>query len=112
MVTVFSTVLPVILEPIDTPDAMVALCSRPPLERLASALDLLADASILRQWPQILDLYEEFLRWKEEENVEEYLEGGTRKDIVRKHAETLSAFLYSALTHERIAPELRRYLVL
>jgi hypothetical protein len=112
MVTVFSTVLPLVMEPIEDPEGLVALCSRPPLERLAGGLDRLGDATLHAQWPDILDLYEEFLSWKEEDNVEAYLEGGPHKSTVRRHAETLSRFLYSALNHEKIAPELRRYLVL
>ena len=112
MVTVFSTVLPLVLRPAGTPEDLFALCRRAPLARLASALDLLADTRLEGDWAAILDVYEDFLTWKEDDDVEHHLEGGELKETVRQHAERLSIFLHSALTHSKIPGELRRYLVL
>lgn len=112
MVTVFGTVLPVTAQLTNTSDELVQLCRRPALERLAAAVDHLDDHDLARRWPEILDLYEEFLGWKEEEDVDKYLGDGSAKHRVREHAETLSLFLHDALTHARIRPELRRYLIL
>jgi predicted nucleotidyltransferase len=112
MVTVFSTVLPLTAELTHSADELVQLCQRPALERLAAALDHLDDEALTRRWPQILDLYEEFLTWKEAEDVDRFLEDGPAKERVRQHAETLSLFLHDALTHAKIKPELRRYLIL
>ena len=91
---------------------LIKLCQRPALERLAAALDHLDDDSLTARWPGVLDLYEEFLGWKEEEDIERFLGDGPAKERVRQHAETLSLFLHDALTHAKIKPELRRYLIL
>lgn len=112
MVTVFGTVLPVTAQLTSTADELVELCQRPALERLAAAIDHLEDEDLARRWPAILDLYEEFLVWKEEQDVEQFLGDGRSKHRVRENAETLSLFLHDALTHARIKPELRRYLII
>ena len=112
MVTVFSTVLPLVLRPIESASDLFDLCGQSPLERLAAAVDWLGDEKLQAQWPEVLDLYEEFLVWKDDEDVEKYLEGGEQKEVVQRRARTLSEFLYAALTHDRIQPALRRYLVL
>lgn len=112
MVTVFGTVLPLVLRPEASVDEIFALCRQPPLLRLARALDVLNQPHLTRRWPELLDVYEEFLGWKEADNIEEHLESDEHKQIVRGHAEQLSVFLHSALTNERIPPEFRRYLVL
>jgi hypothetical protein len=112
MVTVFSTVLPLVIRPLRTPDEMYGLCRMTAFDRLASAIDLLADEKLESEWPKIVDLYEEFLCWKEDNDLERHLGDGPGKSIVGENARKLSDFLYSALTHERIPPEFRRYLVL
>jgi predicted nucleotidyltransferase len=112
MVTVFGTVLPLVLNPAATAEDFVPLCRKRPLERLAGAIDRLEDARLNSEWPRILDIYEEFLEWKELDDVEEALQRGTLRESVRRNAEQLSMFLYSALTHDRIRPEFRRYLTL
>lgn len=112
MVTVFSMVLPLVLQPSDSVDAVFELCRRTPLERLAAGLDELEDTSINEDWPGVLDIYEEFLRWKEDDHIEEYLEGSEHRHRVGRNAAALSTLLHRALTHERIPAELRRYLIL
>ena len=112
MITVFGTVLPLVLRSVGTAQELAVLCRHTPLERLAGAMDLLDDRDLDQQWSDVLDLYEEYLTWKDDENVERYLEGGDQKERVRQHAQTLSKFLHAALTHAKLDPELRRYLVL
>ncbi len=112
MTTVFGTILPLIAKPLATAAEMKSLCSRTPLERLAIGLDALGADELLEQWPRILDIYETFLSWKEDDNIEKYLHGGAQKATVREYADTLSSFLFRALSHSRIKEEYRRYLVL
>ena len=112
MMTVFSTVLPLIVKPVTSATELRELCSIPPLERLAFGLDLLEDDPLRNEWPQVLDIYETFLAWKDDDDVEKYLEGGDQKETVRSYAEKFSGFLHKALTHSRIPMEYRRYLLL
>ncbi|MGQ0591218.1 MAG: hypothetical protein ACT4QB_00840 [Gammaproteobacteria bacterium] len=112
MMTVFSTVLPLIAKPVSSASELRELCSKTPLERLAFGLDLLQDQPLMNEWPEVLDIYETFLTWKDDDDVEKYLEEGDQKETVRSYAERFSAFLHKALTHPRIPMEYRRYLVL
>ena len=110
MLTVFGTVLPLVAKPIGTDVDLDKLCEKTPLERLATGLDWLGDSGLTARWSGILDGYAEFLTWKENPDVETFLT--ENKGLVNKRAEELSAFLYDALTHKTIQPELRRTLIL
>jgi len=112
MMTVFSTVLPLIARPLDSVGELESVCRQAPLERLSIGLDHLRDKALLDEWRGVLDIYEAFLRWKEDDDVEKYLDGGDQKSIVRQYADRVSIFLFKALTHERIPFEYRRYLIL
>jgi len=112
MLTVFSTVLPLIAKPLDTLSDLEVLCQKTPLERLSFGLDILSDRDLTNRWTALLDIYEAFLGWKDDDNVEKYLEGGEQKATVRRYAGELSTFLFNALTHDRIPFEFRRYLIL
>lgn len=110
MLTVFATVLPLIAQPADSVPKLASLCMRTPLERLATGLDLLGDEDLADRWAGILDAYEEFLSWKERDDVEDFLTEQTT--AVNALANDLSAFLYDALTHSNVRGEFRRYLIL
>ena len=110
MLTVFGTVLPLIAEPADSVPKVESLCKKTPLQRLATGLDLLADEQLANRWPEILDVYEEFLSWKERDNVEQFLM--EQKAFVNKQAQKLSSFLYDALTNEKVQGEFRHYLIM
>ena len=112
MMTVFGTVLPLIVEKNDDASSIESLCRKTSLERFALGLDWLEDDRLLEEWPEILDNYESFLSWKDDDDVEKYLKEGAQKETVRDYAERLSNFFYRALTHEKITLEFRRYLIL
>ena len=112
MLTVFSTILPLIVKPITSPVQFKDLCRKTPLERLALGIDLLQDDTLISEWTNVLDIYEAFLGWKEDEDVEKYLQGGAQKSTVQDYAEQFSTFLHRALSHRSISMEYRRYLVL
>ena len=110
MVTVFGTVLPLVAKPIDSVSELEDMCTKTPLQRLATGLDILDDEGLMDRWHHILDIYEEFLSWKEKTDVEAFLT--KQKNVVNKRAKTLSTFLYDALTHKRVPDDFRRYLIL
>lgn len=110
MVTVFATVLPLITLPRSELEPGALLWTLRPFERLALALDRLGDRELLERWPSFLDAYEEFLTWKDVEDIEARLGQMTRH--IRTRAAEVSDFLYDALDHQNIPRDLRRYLVL
>lgn len=112
MATVFGTILPIVAEPIVEPNSLKKLLARTPLERLAYGVSLLNDQELVNQWPEILDNYETFLTWKEDDDVEKHLRDGNMKIMVKSNAEKFSSYLYTCLTCEKIPYEYRRYLVL
>lgn len=112
MLTVFATILPLVANPEMSVESLLGYCRQPPLERLATCLDEMNNDSLLRDWPKILDIYEEFLTWKEDNNIETTLQDGALKKRVSQNAAEFSRYLFRALTDDSIRPELQRYLVL
>ena len=110
MLTIFGTVLPLVAKPIDSVSELQDMCTKTPLQRLATGLDILDDEDLMDRWHHILDIYEEFLSWKEKTDVEEFL--ARQKNVVNDKAKTLSTFMYDALTHRRVPDDFRRYLIL
>ena len=88
MLTVFGTVLPLVARPADSVSTVEDLCEKTPLERLATGLDILGDEALIHRWHRILDIYEEFLSWKEKNDVETFLT--EQKDVVSDRAKALS----------------------
>jgi predicted nucleotidyltransferase len=110
MVTVFGTVLPLMVLDADLRRPGAPLWELQPLERLALGLDTLADKALLPQWQSVLDAYEEFLGWKEADDIETQL--GTLKAHIRERAAEISRFLHESLNHSSVPIESRRFLVL
>ena len=79
MMTVFATVLPLISTPISSAEEFENYCDLSPLERLAAGLDLLEDDNLKAEWPVILDIYECFLTWKDDDDIEKYLGDGSEE---------------------------------
>lgn len=112
MVTVFASVLPLIILPMHELASGAPLWNLSPLWRLGFALDSLADEELLEDWAVFLNTYSEFLDWKELEDIEGVLKDDGLKPQVAEAAEFISGFLYRALTHDEIPAEIRRYLIL
>lgn len=112
MLTVFSTVLPLIALPVRRPKDFINLAKARPLDRLAQGLDALHDEGLSKDFKVFLDDYEQFLRWKEESNVEVGMQKITMKKRARESAIRFSAFLHTALSHKRIPIEFRKYLII
>ena len=111
MMTVFATVLPLLAKPITSVEIFLSDClPLSPLARLAAGLDCLDDICLLSEWKEVLDIYSEFLAWKDEDDTEDFYQAN--KEMVNDKALCLSKFLHKALTHDGINEEYRRRLVL
>ena len=110
MLTVFSTVLPMVLQSDVTNEWLLDLTDKTPLERLAGGLDMLNDATFSDQFKSFLDDYEFFLHTKEHQDFN-LLDDPTRLALNDK-AGQVSSFLFSALHHPSVSPEYRQYLVI
>lgn len=110
MVTVFSTVLPLICMDAEDVAPGATFWSQSPLSRLAVALDRLGDVDMVERFGEFLDAYEEFLTWKEADDIESRL--GSLRSRIDDQAEVVSSFLYDALHHRGIPEPFQRFLVL
>ena len=113
MLTVFSTVLLLITNQ-NTFATQKEYFKYSPLERLAVGLDSLKAELLFEEWKEILDIYEEFLTWKEKDNdyIEKYFRANNQKNRMDDYANKFSDYLYKALSHEQIPRDYRKYLVL
>ena len=118
MLTIFATVLRVIVaKPENFREDMAQICQFSPLQRLAQGLDFLDDDRLFSgdkeacKWSDFLDIYEEFLSWKENESIEGMLEKQEFSGRIRENAEKFSSYLFRALMHDKIAIERKRCLV-
>ena len=109
MLTVYATVLPILLEQLNRPESLLEMCAFTPLERLVQALEYLGDARLLEEFPRFLDTYARFLEWKDDDSIEPRLEELSPR--IREAASFFANYLFRALMHDRIQPDLRRYLV-
>ena len=112
MLTVFSTVLPMIAKPVSTQDEFKTLTEKTPLERMAYGLDALGDGILNEKFNCFLNNYEKFLGWKEQENPEKYFSLENNKKDIADRAKEFSDFIYSSLNHKKIDKELKKYLVI
>lgn len=110
MLTVFSTVLPMVLQQDVNLEWLLDLTEKTPLERLAAGLDMLNDEQLDSQFKTFLDDYEFFLHTKESTNFNE-LENST-KELLNAKAMHVSSFLFKALNHRSVSSEYRQYLVI
>jgi len=112
MITVFSTVLPLIAMPIRCEGEFLPLTEKTPLERLAYGLDNLGDNGLSSDFQQFMEDYETFLGWKEDDGIDERMKGPSAEKEIAEMANRTSSFLYSALMHENTSLDSRRVLVL
>jgi hypothetical protein len=111
MLSVFGTILPLMLIREVTADRIEELSSSTPMERLAQGLDLLVGADDLaKQFATFLDYYESFLATKESIDFDKVTDT-VREDLKRK-ADYVAQFVFRAVNHESVSPEFRRYLVI
>ena len=112
MLTVFGSVLPIITNPSESPEQFVALTRLTPLERFSTGIQQISDKELNDGFNQFLDDYETFLKWKEDENVEEKMRNEAVKKEARVIANRFSNYIYKALTHSSIPVEYQRFLII
>ena len=112
MLTVFGTILPIVAERMHSGDCIVDLVHLTPHERLSRGLDALKDPSMLKDYEQFLDDYESFLSWKDVDGTENELPPEELGEASRRAASRFSDFIYSALMHNNVDSEMKKYLVL
>ncbi len=112
MLTVFATVLLLVVKRGVSIDDLKEYCKLSPLDRLATGLNSLEDKNLFTEWTEILDIYEDFLAWKEDEEIEKHLKTTDKQEQINSHAKRFSDYLYKALSHENILLDYRKYLVL
>ena len=112
MLTVFGTVLPIIISRINSVKGIQDLVSLTPHERFAQGLDKLDDDSLLPKYNEFLDDYESFLSWKEAMGKAAEKTDTNLEQELKVAAKRFSDFFYEVTTHKSISPELKKFLVL
>lgn len=108
--TVFSSVLAILVDHIDSYDAYATVSSLTPLERLAYALDNMADSTLFAGFQSFLNDYEEFLAAKSHSELED-LEQERAKHF-RTTADRFDQFLHSAFGSSKLDRDLVKYLLI
>jgi hypothetical protein len=108
--TVFSSVLAILLDHVDDFEKFAPISSMTPMERLAASLDKLSDLRLLDQFQLFLDNYEEFLAAKSHAELEEI-----RSDAATHFSDTAKQFddfLHSVFASDRLDRRLVRFLII
>ena len=112
MLTVFGTVLPIVISEMNSANEVRQLVSLSPHERLAQGLNKLDDNSLLEEYDGFLDDYEAFLSLKESMGNAGALTDQELDSKTRESAKRFSDFFYKVATHNRVDTELKKFLVL
>lgn len=112
MLTVFGTLLPLVSKPVSSMECVKELTQKTPNERLAYGLDQLGDGSLLDDYSTFLDIYEEFLHWKETMGSAQQLDDEELVQRSRDQARAFSDFIYKAITHPTIDKDLVKYMII
>lgn len=112
MLTVFGTILPLILDREISQSRFEELTSLSPMERLVNGLDSLSGdtSSLKRRFVEFLDIYEDFLKIKETLDFEKL--STETKEKLHLQSNFFSEYIFDALTHQSVPNELKRYLVI
>lgn len=110
LLSVFGTVLPLIMMNEVTAEKIELLSSRTPMDRLADGLDALDAPELLSDFQVFLNHYEFFLMTKETTNFANVTE--EIKTDLQSRANFVSKFIFNALNHKSVPEEFRRYLVI
>lgn len=108
--TVFSTVLSMLVEQVDSIDKFRSIAARTPMQRLANSLDALGDEALFADFSQFLDSYEEFLAAKSHAELEQL-------ELVkvvrfRDTSQQFDDFLHKIFSSTRLDAKLVRYLLI
>ncbi len=104
--------MPILVEQMHSADCIFDLVRLTPLERLSRGLDALNDSGMLKDYTQFLDDYESFLSWKDVDGTTEQIPAEELGKVSREAARRFSDFIYSALMHNGVKSDMKKYLVL
>jgi hypothetical protein len=111
LLSVYGTVLPLMLIGDVTAPRIEDLSSKTPMERLAQGLDLLRGASDLEdRFYKFLEYYESFLSIKESIDFDKLTEN--QKNDLKAKADYVAQFIFDAVNHDSVPHSIRRYLVI
>ncbi len=109
MLTIFATILPLFTIPSVTEVDILNLIKLSPQERLAFGLEKMDNnEKYLSEYKHIIDIYESFLKAKEDDDFDKNVE---LKHKLDKQAEEFSSFLYTVLMDDQHS-KYKRYLVI
>lgn len=108
--TVFSSVLAILIDHIDEFAKFAPLSAMTPMERLAYSLDKLRDPTLLVEFLVFLDNYEEFLAAKSHAELEEL--NSSDAAHFRETAQQFDDFLHSVFASNQLDRRLVRYLMI
>ena len=108
--TVFSTVLAILIEHVDTFEKFALFTGMTPMERLAHSLDKLDDESFLKQFEKFLNNYEEFLAAKSHAKLEQILPEAAQH--FKDTAQQFDDFLHLVFSSQKLNSDLVRYLII
>nr|VFK61604.1 MAG: Nucleotidyltransferase domain-containing protein [Candidatus Kentron sp. TC] len=111
MLTIFGTIFPLISRSDLKRKDIEKLTKLTPMERLAQGLDDLGDDSLVGEFDEFINIYEEFIQLKEKMGEKIEVDDSEYKSMEDK-AKSFSEFLYRCLTHNKIEEKYKRYLVL
>lgn len=105
--TIFSTILLILTEEARSIDDFIRISELVPLERLALALDKLADTTLNPKFGKFLDDYESFLAAKSFNEV--LSQTSQQKSDFKQKADAFGNLIYEAIMSEKIDSRLRRF---
>lgn len=109
MITVFSTIIIIIVKKDIKHKDILDIFHKTPLERMAWSLDKLDDQTISNQFDDLLSYYQKFLEAKENINIEEDLD---MKKLLNTNAEKFSDIIFNILNHNKIDNKLKKFLTI
>lgn len=108
--TVFSSVLAILVDHVDTYETFAPVAALTPMERLADGLDKLGDMALADAFGRFLDNYEEFLAAKSHAELEQL--DAPMAAHFHKTAQDFDEFLHAMFASPRLNRQLVRYLVI
>ncbi len=114
LLTVYSAIVPAAFTHCQTPQDWALLLKQSPLERIATTLDDLADERFLAAFREIVDIYQDFLEWKDvpTSEIDAFLAQTGQREVQKSKAKEFSQFFYQLLTSDYVEAAVRRCLVI
>lgn len=110
--TIFSTILNIVLIRNFGESDMVALTRLTPLQRLANAMDIVNDASLLDEYASALDLYYSFLLLKQRPNIENMLEADSElREEFLAQGNQFTDFLFGLLNGPIVDSRIKKHML-